>query len=144
MRNGKLQRHWKHSARLDVIKPRLSTITPKHCSPHSAFCVQVREKDLKTRTMLSVGIKITGFIGIADVNNFSIPTCGNPGRLCSLSSVIESFAALSPALLNRPITASWWLTSDLHLPCGRWVCKSAKVHMPVSCNLLSPSLCLNY
>ena len=60
-----------------------------------------------------------------------------------MSSLIESFAALSPAFLNKPITASWWLTSDQHPPHRRWVCESAKVHMPVSCNLLSPSLCLN-
>lgn len=60
--------------------------------------------------MLSVGMKIAGFISIADVNNFSI--LPQPWQIVLMRSVTESFAALSPALLNMPITASWWLTSD--------------------------------
>lgn len=74
------------------------------------MCLQVTEKDLKTRMMLSVGMKIAGFISIADVNNFSI--LPQPWQIVLMRSATESFAALSPAFLNKPITASWWLTSD--------------------------------
>lgn len=56
-----------------------------------------------------------------------------------MGSIIESFAALSLAFLHKPVTAfgSLHQTNVFHTGGG-----CAKVHVPISCNPLSPSLCL--
>lgn len=137
VRNGKLQRHWKHSGRLSVIKCSFSTVTPKNCI---LYVPASNKKVLKTRVMLSLGMKIAAFISIADIINFPFPSAATLADYSQWRHKVILLLCVSPCQISLLlILGGFHHTHIFHTGGG---CVSEKAPMPVSFHLLSLSLCL--